>query len=523
MLDDLKKEQVAGAAAKERAKLSIYVGGMLLLGTLIFYMAAMGGSLGSGRGARDADDTKEAKSGEPPPPLLDGAELERRVAASKAEPGHWSVAGIEYVRRIRKIGRIPPVEARLTAAQMWDLDAAKARGRSLDVQGKVVSVSRETYGATPGDDSGRLWSVILEGKDGKRVVAVSYSMRSEVAEGPPADTRPPYMSRELIAPGQYVIARGVYLQRRTGTLGGVRLQPRTPTLFAFHYRIVVAPDLRNPLIGSLDDALWSEVKDRFNRESRKWDEDALFEVIQWARAKGYEACKEAVLHGDIGWKEWGSKRFDAWKKEVRVGEDDPRPVTESSRGKVFRLSGIIGEVLDFGWERIPRNPWGVDEFQSISLLADRYRNVSLRVFLPYPISTCKGVKGVRKEHVYIYGVFIKNFTYDTKFKEQDGSGRMHPVTVPMFVVLHAEPYPEDLAERRMRRAMLWVAAGMLVFGFLFYFVLIRGGRRQNREMEAHRLALRRRVRARGQAPSLPHDDAGPPDGAGGAHEEGADP
>ena len=505
MLNDLKKEQLAGSAARERIRLSLYVGGLLLMGTLIY----MGTAARKIQKSADPEPAAQGEADAPPPqplPLLDPAELERRIAASGEEPIRWSVAGVEYVRQIRRTGRIGPVVERLDPQGLWALVPAAARGRTYDLHGRVVAVSRETYGTEPGDESGRLWSVILEGEDGTQVVALSYAMRSEAQEGPPTDMRPPAVRGELIAPGQYVIARGVYLQRRTGSLGEIQLVPETPTLFAFHYRIAVPPAERNPEIDSLDDALWSEVRDRFNKESRTWDEDALFEVIRWARTQGYEACRKAVLEGDLGWSEWGRERFQTWKEEVRVDEGDPRPITEGSRGQVFRVAGIVGEVLDFGWERIPRNPWGVDEFQVVTLLADHYRNVSLRMFLPYPITTFPGVKGNKADHIRVYGVFIKNLTYDTKFKREDDSGRAHPVTSPMFVVLHAESYPDDIAQERMRGAMLWVAAGMLVFGLLFYFVLIRGSRRQNREMEEHRVALRRRIRAKGQGPKLP---AGP--------------
>jgi hypothetical protein len=73
----------------------------------------------------------------------------------------------------------------------------------------------------------------------------------------------------------------------------------------------------------------------------------------------------------------------------------------------------------------------------------------------------------------------------------------------MFVVLHGEPYPEEEAGAMMRSAMLWVAGAMVLFALLFYVVLIRGGARQTQRMEEHRLALRKRIRAKGQGAELP--------------------
>ena len=88
-----------------------------------------------------------------------------------------------------------------------------------------------------------------------------------------------------------------------------------------------------------------------------------------------------------------------------------------------------------------------------------------------------------------------------------------PVTVPLFVVLHAEPYPEGEASRAMRRLMLWVAGVMVVFGVIFYVVLIRGGQKQAQRMEEHRMALRKRARSGLKIAA--------PDGAAGEGEAGA--
>jgi hypothetical protein len=148
------------------------------------------------------------------------------------------------------------------------------------------------------------------------------------------------------------------------------------------------------------------------------------------------------------------------------------------------------------------------------LLSDHYQNVALRVFSPWPVASFDGVAGKPEEHVRLYGLFIKNFTYDTKHKRPDGTDRLLPITVPMFVVLHGEPYPEEEAGEAMRTAMLWVAGAMVLFGLLFYVVLIRGGAKQTQRMEEHRLALRKRIRAKGQGAVLPEsrDEIPPEDG-----------
>lgn len=509
MLDHLKKDREAGFGAKERIKLTIYVAGLVVIGASIYMGTRLPGRAESAKKGRES--TPQATPEPEPGPLLDPAELGRLVKASGAEPNRWSAPGIEYVRAIQRTGRLGPVTDRLSPAALADRDVAEARGLGFEVEGRVISVSREEYLPDPGGTGepvhGRLWSVVLEGKDGGRAIAFSYSLASEAGEGPPRDDKPPRVPAERIAADQWVIARGVYVQRRVGSLGDVQFRKPVPAVYATRYRITYAPQDRNPIIDSLKEALWSQVRDRTNRETRVWNEDAMFEVVQWAQHQGYEACRKAVLHGPIGYQTWGESLFERWKAEVRVGPDAPRPFTEGARGKVFKVRGIIGELLDYDWDRIPRNPWGVDHLQVVTILSDDYHDVALRLILPFPIDTFPHVTGKRKEHLNLYGVFVKNLTYDTKFNDQDGTA--HPVTVPMFVVLHAEPYPEGAAERRMRTAMLWVAAAMLLFAALFYFVLIRGGGRQEKRMEEHRMALRRRVRARGRAAAPGEEGGGP--------------
>ncbi|MDF1703106.1 MAG: hypothetical protein P1V36_18310 [Planctomycetota bacterium] len=519
MLDDLKKDRQAGIGAQEKLKLSLYVGMLIMLGLSIW----MGSQCSSRLDTIEEEDPVAAEVPDDPipqGPILDPVGLDTLVRAEKAEPDRWSEAGIEHLRSVQRrgslgalVGRVSPKE--LAAASQPAGTEGALRGQLVEVVGRVTAVVREVYrpGTSP-TDSERLWTVLLEGEDGTPVVAIKHSRASEVGEGPPLDRKPPQVKAERIEEDHWVLVRGVYLQDRVGTLGGTQLGDPAPVLFATQWRIVFPPDQRNPLISSLDDALWSEVGDRFMAESRNWEEDAVYETIQWARHEGYESIKAKLDSGELPWEVWSSKRFQAWRKEVVVDSDAARPLTDASRGKVFRLSGVVGEVLQFGWERIPRNPWGVDEFQILTMLADHYQTVSFRSFLPYPIETFEGVTGDRKEHLNVYGVFVKNLTYDTRHMHEDGSGRQRPITMPMFVVIHAEPYPEGAAAERIKETMVWVAAGMVLFGLLFYLVLIRGGQSQVKRMEEHRLALRRRARATGQGASAEGPTAeGPPPAA----------
>jgi len=505
MLDDLKKSQRSRSGAQERVKLSLYVAGMLVLGGVIVL-----GTQGGGKATDKAAGPAAVAPGDDPAavieaPLLDPREVVRLGDADAAAPDRWCDGVLQYVLDIRRRGRIGDVVARHTVSDLAGL-SGDPRGHVFEVEGKVTEVAGEAWKPNP-DSTGneRLWTVVLEDAGVVPVLAVKYGNRSDYGEGAPVDAKPTGIRGERIAAGQSVIVRGVYVQRRTGSFGATAITKPAPVLLATAFRIVVPPAERSKVISNLGEALWEDVHDRTNRESRKWDEDALYEVIQWARARGYDACRDDILHGDLGWKPWERKRYDLWKKEVSVERDVPRPVTEASRGKVFRFSGIIGEAFDYGWEDLPRNRFAVDRIAGVTLLSDHYYNVSHRLFLAFPLKTFPGVTGAKEEHLRLYGVFIKNDTYDTRFKLPDGSGRVQPATVPLFVVLHAERFPEEEAGQTMRTAMLWVAGAMVLFGLLFYIVLIRGGQRQVERMEEHRVALRRRIRAKGQGATLPTD------------------
>ena len=513
MLDDLKKERQTAQPARDLFKLALYVVGMLIFGIVIF----AGNTCNSTPPPSKAPDTGSAEADRSELPRLDPAELTRLVEASGAEPYRYSAPGIEYVLRLRRTGRLGALTARLDPGELAGRPLAEARGRVFELRGRVSDVSREVY--TPGPQASgedRLWSVVLEGADGSQAVALKYAIRSEPKEGRPRDAKPPRVPAESIRVGQYVVVRGVYVQQRTGTLGETSLPKPAPVLLASKFRILLPPEEHSEVISGLDEALWEDVQDRYSRESRRWDEDAVFEVIQWARERGYEACRDDLKNGTLPWTRWGARTFEVWKKEVSVGRDDPRPFTEGARGQVFRTSGIVAEVLAFDWEGIPPNHWNVDHFQLLRMLSDHYQNVSMSLILPFPIDTFEGVTGKMTEHVRVFGVFVKNETYDSKFKREDGSNRSLPITAPMFVVLHIERYPEDAASSAMRELMWWIAGSMVLFGLLFYIVLIRGGSKQAQRMEAHRLALRQRIRAKGQGPQLtgrprpetPGDDPG---------------
>src|SRR5437667_265933 len=74
----------------------------------------------------------------------------------------------------------------------------------------------------------RLWSFALEGADGKRIVVVHPGLGTNPAEDKPADAYHPGTAPVPLENGDLVRVRGIYLQRRTGTVGAVALGEPTP-------------------------------------------------------------------------------------------------------------------------------------------------------------------------------------------------------------------------------------------------------------------------------------------------------
>ena len=184
----------------------------------------------------------------------------------------------------------------------------------------------------------------------------------------------------------------------------------------------------------------------------------------------------------------GRETFEnVWKHEVDPKEGKARTFTEGARGKMFRLDGIIGDALVQGWDVVPPNPWRIHDFTLVTILADDYRQVAVRFFSPFTMDELKDIEGRRKEYVRLYGMFIKNHTYRTRYKDPK-TGQPRLLTVPMFVLLRADrvPAPGD----SMMTAMYWIAAGMLLCTLLFYIFVVRAGRRQQAALEAKRQRMR---------------------------------
>jgi hypothetical protein len=377
------------------------------------------------------------------------------------------------------------VPEHVTTERLSKVPFAEAAGRPYEVRGTVLEVvAREHRGSGQ-----RLWTLVVQGEDGAQVLVLKQGFASDPAEGRPRSATD---DAAPIEKGDQVVVRGIYLQRRSGTIGSVALREPVPVLVLVKMRTGVAQPAA--AIADPSRADWDEVEDRFMAETVRWEEPALFQTVQWARERGPQKVREDVLSGKFPWKDWDAASFRTWEKDVHVKSDaQVRPFVDAARGTMGRFTGVVGRVVYEGWEAIPSNPQGVDHLYVYDLVADDFSYgglpIPLRCFSPFPPDAFPGITGRMMQPIRAYGFFFKNYTYDRKQAPLQ-------VTVPSFVLLHLEPY-----EPARDRTSVWIIAGsMVVLGALFYFTLIRGERKESKRMEVYRRDLRQRMRKVGQGP-----------------------
>jgi hypothetical protein len=165
------------------------------------------------------------------------------------------------------------------------------------------------------------------------------------------------------------------------------------------------------------------------------------------------------------------------------------------------------------WATVAPNPHGVDEVWTYWFLSDHTVYSGTRMDSPFAPSTFPGITDAQKQRVRAYGVFVKNYSYTVDPQKKEPK----EVTTPYFVLLHMEPdFPRSGPMHQ--NAFFWVTVSMILFGILFYVVLIRGERKEAAKSEAHRMELRRR--ARGVPPAAGPTPTG---GAGGTPGTGPPP
>ncbi|MHC5010724.1 MAG: hypothetical protein ACYTG6_07190 [Planctomycetota bacterium] len=485
MFENLKSEWQREAMGG-RSRLRLYVAALLLLGAAIFGLYA----------APDGDDEAAAVlTGRTPvttldPPVsVDPARLPDDD--DEARHARFHAEGLGYLLSIAERVALDDVR-RLTPEALAALPFAEARGGVFEVSGLVDAVESQVYP----DDDGRLWSIVLSDAGGAQVVVLRQARASEFREGHPDDALEG--STELIEVGDRLLARGVYLQRRTGTIGSTILRDPMPVLVATPPRRAFRK-LADPAapIADLAEADWDAIADRFLADTKNLDEPALFQVLQWARRRGHEQILADIRSGALPSEHWDQDTFvTRWELEVDATTDDePRSFTEGARGRLFWTEGLLGNYVINGWEATPRiaSRWDIGEIYLVDLISDHYGNVALRMFTPFPLDSFPGVTTTKAERLRIYGLFLKNHTYETRRPAAEGE-EVNLVTVPFFIALHIEV---DELEESPYRFLIWIISGaILVLAVLFYVVLIRGERKEADRMQAYRRGLRQRIRAR---------------------------
>ncbi len=497
MLDHLKSEEQRTGGAQTR--LRMYMAVLLLLGAVVFGISQTSGKK---KGPEQLPTAPVNPAAVEEKPRIDRAKLPATDDAS-TQSG-WATSALEYLRGIVE-GDFTTEARLLSIAQLDALPFAEARGGVFEVEGTVEALVEREFGR----GSGRLWAVLLEDGAGGRAIVLKFGFASDPLGGRPEEAQ--RMSTELVAVGQRIIARGIYVQRRVGTVGTAILRDPVPVLVAtppaYAFRRIAE---RAAPIESPDEADWEDVDDRYLEDTTHYDDTALYQMLAWARAKGHDAIAAGIKDGEMPSTLWNQDTFVTWSDEIMSDDASaPRPFTEAARGKLFRTRGLVANFVRDGWDAVPikGSEYGVNDFHVFDVQSDHYGNAVIRTISAFPVSDYAGVGVKPGQHVTIYGYFLKNHTYETRIPREGGGAALR--TLPLFVVVHAEPVKETESQYQK---LIWGVTGLItLLALLFYFVLIRGERKEAARMETYRTNLRRRRRARDSAdpdaPTPPRSDA----------------
>lgn len=492
MLDHLKQERQADSAARERTRLAIFVGALLLFGGALLAVSrsrdsADRDSPAATSVAEDAGTDGGADTARAANPFEADA-LIAAVAKDEGLPHRWAWHGFEYLETIRRHGHFPVDFEPVVAQDLVAKEGAFPVGRAVEFEGRVIDRAQDEY-KPPGTqlEHAVLWSLVVEDPRGDTFVVTSRGDGQRTDAGAPKALAPSLIARPIEV-GDTILVRGIALQDRVGTLAETVLRERTPVVYSTAVRRDVPAEIRAVPIAWPDHVDWDEVKDLTLAQTMRTDDDAIFQLLQWAQARGIDQLRKDLESGKLPWTEWDSETFrEVWQPEVDPEGDGPRTFTNKARGQVFRLDGVVADAQVIGWDQVPPNTSRVHEFSMLTMLADDYHSVAVRCFSPFPLTDFDKVEARRKDHVRVYGIFVKNHSYRARHKDRNTKDYGFR-TVPLFILIAAEPHPG--ASDYMMSAMYWIAGGMVLLALLFYFVLVRGGRKQMQRMEAQRAKLR---------------------------------
>lgn len=478
MLDPSSPQRAPSGGAQSRLK--TYMAALLAVGAVVVLISIQKPDAGSQQLAKAPENPAAEKA----PPRVDPAKIPARDD-DLAHSG-WQREALDYLLPLSQEKLDLPLEP-VTARELDALPFAEARGRLFTVEGTIAALATQEYAG-----GGLLWAIVLDGVDGGRLLVLKHALASDPFQGRPEDALE--YTTEYLKEGDRVRVRGLYVQRRTGTFGGLLVRDPVPVLLAQPpteaFRKVEPPAIA---VDDPADAFWDEVQDRFLAGTRSLDEPALYQLIQWARKKGYAYFRDAIENGKLKADVWDQDVFLRWSDEIESQTpDSPRPFTEGARGKLFQTTGLLAYYVHEGWNLVPRagSAWGVNDYGVLGVFSDFYGNTVFKTVSAFPLSDYAGLTGELGEPIRVYGYFVKNHTYGTQ--KQNAEGGRREITMPVFVVVHAEPVE---LEPSPYRQVIWIIAGVIVLlALLFYAILIRGERKESARMEAYRLRLKKRIR-----------------------------
>ena len=456
--------------------------------------------------------TRTYEVAEKPPREIDMAPLETLRARTDA-PREFDTAALDHV-----LGEVARADfrrephLRLSTTEVVALDPKEATGKTIETVGTVRGLDREAY---PSGVRGvnALWAFALEGEDGSRVVVVKESRYD--GDGPVDSYGGPTGPKVPIEEGTRARVRGVYLQKRTGSIGKVDLDAPAPVLVGREYRRTYVPP---PPMESFEKAQYESIVDRFNAETHDVESDAHWQLMRWLSTKGRESVTKDLREARITFTPWRTEQFLRWMKDLENDKDATRPAdrdfTVAQRGKVFRLTGVLGDYVKEDWETVRPNLYDVGRRYQMILLSDHYRNVGLRLDSPVPISDWPGVYlhpdvKQRKLRVVAYGIFLQNYSYEPEASMRV-TGTHSEITTPYFMLIHVEAEQPAIANPLYTNPFFWVWVSLLVFGVGFFLVMNRLEKREAGTLREQQLRIRRKNREAGVPGTTPVARPGAP-------------
>jgi hypothetical protein len=510
MFEDLKQQRLRGMSGKERARLVTLVSMALVLGAIVF------ANRSCERGEMKEPEVPATDVLSPPRRSVDREPLRPLVEAG-AEAIEIDRAALDHLLFTVRSAPIDLAARRRTPAEVNALVPAEAAGVPVEVEGTLRTLDAESHSSEKSPSVDLLWAFALEGEDGARVVVLHGGSANLPGRGAPVDAhRVGGVAVEPLREGDRVVARGVYLQRKTGgTVGAIEVGRPTAVIVGSEFRRLPEGP-RKPPPATLDEIAWGSVADRFLKNSQPIERDVHFATLAWAQAKGREAIAEDLRSGAIPTRPYDRNAYLRWQedldKDTSKDLPDQRRWTNEARGKVFTLTGRIATIDEESWATVGPNAYGVDSRWNLWIVSDHHHSFStLRLHVPFPPTAFPGITGRKDQRVSIQAVFLQNYTYIRDLPP--GSTQRPEVTIPYFVALRMEPWTFERAGRW--NSVFWYAGlALLALGVLFYVVLIRGERKESAAIESHRIALRKRQRAhagglRPPAPEAPREGEGP--------------